>query len=64
MGGISLISAQMHKIPEYCFLFMWIWPLHEPDLNMLAFFVFYHIVIVHKIKILSMNYIRNFQSYL
>jgi hypothetical protein len=46
MRGISLISAQMHKIPEYYFSFMWIWPLHEPGLNLLPFFVFYHIVIV------------------
>jgi hypothetical protein len=46
MRGISFILAQMHKIPEYYFLFMWIWPLHEPDINLLAFFVFYHIVIV------------------
>jgi hypothetical protein len=45
MRGISLISAQMHKIPEYYFLLMWTWPLHEPDLNLLAFFVFCHIVI-------------------
>ena len=44
--GVSLISAQVHKIAEYYFLFMWIWPLHEPDVNLLAFFVFYHIVIV------------------
>lgn len=45
--GISPISAQMHKIPEYCSLYMWIWPLHEPGLcvNLLAFFVFYHIII-------------------
>jgi hypothetical protein len=42
---ISLTSAQMYKLPEYYFLFMWIWPLHEPDLNLLAIFVFYHIVI-------------------
>ena len=48
MRGINLISAQVHKIPEYCFSFMWVWPLHEPGLcvNLLAFFAFYHIVIV------------------
>ena len=60
MRGISLISAQMHKIPEYYFLFMWIWPRHEPDLNLLAFFVSYYIVIVTYLLTYLLNYLLTY----